>query len=345
MAGGQGPLMTLLGGQQQQPPQTPMMPQQGGVLPPTNPVQAPPDVDTQLKQQALQQSQMGTQAFGGQLQQNQAMAQKLAELQQANAGMQVPRQGLAQEPWMKMQPMTGQGFGHDVGNVLGDVGKALLLGLSATGPGRAISQAHYGPAQQTYEREYGARAKQIEEIQAQQKAGTEALGAESQMAYRPGMTVARETQAQASIMNAQTRQTAEQHKLQLQTEGNRIREELGKGKLTQEQARTQMMGVIARETNATRTGVANIMGNTRESVEQQQAAEQEMKTESDHWLQQFLGVAPAKPVQTAAGRGGQRSAKAGANVPAGAVVYDSQGKAHKADGTQPLPQGWSTKKQ
>lgn len=306
-----------------------------GALPQTNPIQGPPDVDEALKQQALQQSQMGTQAFGQQLQQNQGLQQQLQGLQQQQANLPVPPMGYHPN----FQPMDS------AGHVLGDVGKALLLGLSATGPGRAVQQAYYGPGVERYETQRGALAQQISEIQGQQKTGTEALGAESNMSTRSGMVIPRIETAETGRMNAQTRQVAEQHHNAVEMEGNRIKQQLGQGKLTQEQARTQMMGIIARETNGARRDVANILGNTRESVEQQQAAEQDFKEMSDHWLQNFLGMGPDKPVTTAAGRGGtRRAAPGGTAVPAGTVVYDPQGKAHKADGTHPLPQGWTTKK-
>src|SRR5262245_13680109 len=42
----------------------------------------------------------------------------------------IPKAGLSDEPWMKMQPVTGQGFGGDAKNLLTDLGRGLLRILS-----------------------------------------------------------------------------------------------------------------------------------------------------------------------------------------------------------------------
>jgi hypothetical protein len=180
------PLMSLLGDpQQQQPQQTPMLPQQGapqGVLPPTNPVQAPqqpPQMSgadlTPMMQQIAEQYQKP--AMQGEMN----VAQQMGPMTQPTA---IPKMGY--QP--NFQPMDS------AGHVLGDIGKALLLGLSATGPGRAVEGAVYGPRVRQYEAGQQQKAQQIEALKNQAGAygqtgesASRAIGGLGEASYRQGM--------------------------------------------------------------------------------------------------------------------------------------------------------------
>jgi hypothetical protein len=287
----------------------------GGVFPPSNQPQVPqPGTQSDPLMQSTQQSmQMGQGAFQQDAQRRTELAKTLADLQQ--------QQGQLQPP--KMGPGIDKGAG-----ALHNIGQVLLMMANMTGPGQALNQAIYGPGKQQYAAKSGALAQRIGEIQTEAGPESQAMGAAANLATRP-MTgygsilrgEAAQTTAGANVMNAQTRQTAEQHKTVLQTEANRIREQIGQGKLTQEQARTQMMGVIQRERDATLRDVASMTTDRATQVEQMRAAEEDYKTESDHVLQSLLGMSPSKPVQPAAGGkpAAIKSPAKGGGMPAGAT--------------------------
>src|SRR5579871_2747601 len=92
----------------------------GGVLPPTNPVQPqaqPVQAGTQqdpMAAQALQGMQQGQQLLGEQVQRQRNLADTAAQLQQQRAQMQMPKMGY--QPQFK--PM------NSAGNVLGDIGRS-----------------------------------------------------------------------------------------------------------------------------------------------------------------------------------------------------------------------------
>jgi hypothetical protein len=269
-----------------------------------------------MMQQLLQGTQQGQQAYAEQLQRMHGLADTVSQLQQQQASLQVP----------KMGPQIDHGA-----STVHNIGQILLMAANMTGPGREMNQAIYGPAKQAYATQSGQLAGRIKDLQEQEKVEEEPLAAAAGMQYHPFQaagaymrgSAAQET-AGANAMNAQTRQIAEQHRTMLQTEGNRIKQELGQGKLSQEQARTQMMQVISRERDATLRDVATQATDRATAVEQQKAAEQDFKTESDHWLQNLFGEAPAKPVQPAG-----TSARPAAKGKTGGVVRwgrDAQGK-------------------
>jgi hypothetical protein len=286
----------LLNQMQPQPQQT----AGAGVLPPTSPVQPqgapPPQPGTQqdpMMQQLMKGTQQGQQVYGEQVDRMRNLAGTVGELQQQQANLQVPK--------------MGPGIDHGA-STLHNIGQILLMAANMTGPGRAMNQAIYGPAKQAYATQSGQLAERIKGLQTQEQIEEQPMSTAAGMQYHPFQALgaaergqAALTTAGANVMNAQTKALAEQHKLALQTEGNRIREELGKGKLTQEQARTQAMEMIARERDATLRDVASQATDRATAVEQQRAAEQDFKTESDHWLQNLFGEAPAKPVQPAGG--------------------------------------------
>ena len=56
----------------------------------------------------------------------------------------IPRTSITQEPWMKMEPVTGHGVLGGLFSALKDIGRGALAGVAATAPGRAVQEAHYG---------------------------------------------------------------------------------------------------------------------------------------------------------------------------------------------------------
>ncbi len=302
----------------------------GGVLPPTNPVQPqaqPVQAGTQqdpMAAQALQGMQQGQQLLGEQVQRQRNLADTAAQLQQQRAQMQMPKMGY--QPQFK--PM------NSAGNVLGDIGKGLLLGLSATGPGRAVEGAIYGPRMRQYAAQSGSLAQQIQELQEQQKIEEQPLGSAAQIATRPFSGYGSFVRGEASLMNAQTQRVAEQHKNAVQTEANRIRQQLGEGKLKAEDARTQLMGVIQKEKDATLWDVAGLGYDRATQVEQMREAEKDWETESNHWLQDVLGIAPSKPVTPAGATPPAKSGK-GKSASGGVVKWgrDKNGNPVKLNAT------------
>lgn len=205
--------------------------------------------------------------------------------------MQLPKMGY--QP--KFQPMDS------AGHALGDIGKGLLLALASTGPGRAIQGGIYGPGIRQYEAKYGALGERIKELQSQQQIEEQPMGSAASIAVKPFSGYGSYMRGEASLMNAQTQRVAEQHKNAIQMRANEIRQQLGSGKLTQEQARTEMMKYLGDEHNAMMRDVAAVTTDRATQVEQMRAAEEDFKTESDHWLQNLFGQAPEKPVTPAAG--------------------------------------------
>lgn len=180
----------------------PLMP---GAVSPVQP--ASPDQNAQLIQSILAQSQMGQQAFQQQLQRAQgvgniaqgALQQNLA----AHPVQQMPLAGLSQEPWMKMQPVIGQGAGGDLTNAVEDVGRGILQGFaSGTGIGRNIQAGIYGPRLAKYEEGQKQRAAAITGLQEQQKSEEEPIASAASLAYRPYMAAASEQRATAEIERA-----------------------------------------------------------------------------------------------------------------------------------------------
>jgi hypothetical protein len=257
------------------------------------------DLASQLQQQALQQGQMGSQAFQQGQQNIQDLGQRAQALQQQLGSLQRPKTSVTDEPWMKMQPVTHQGVGADLKNLLADIGRGALAGVASTGPGRSIQQGLYGGGERAYKTQSENLASQIADIQTQQKTATEGLNAASNMAYRPGMTLAREQQAQAAVMNANTKATYDAANVELRQKAQVLQKQIADGKLTQEQARTQMMGEIAKNRDKTLQGIAGMYSDQRDRDAQVGAVENEYKQLMEHPLESLLGLGPTAPSQTA----------------------------------------------
>lgn len=179
MADGIGPLPT--------PPLNPALIQlmQGGTqqsstspLGPTSPVQGLSDPNMQGLAE-LSQQQIG-QLLGTPIAQEEAARRgQITQLgqQASQLAANYPQTSWAQSPYMRMQPVTGQGIGHDIGNALADMGRGVALGFGATTPGRAIQGEVYGPSIAQYKAKQQALAEQIAalggtETSAQQELGT-----------------------------------------------------------------------------------------------------------------------------------------------------------------------------
>lgn len=281
------------------------------ILPPSSPIDP-------LEAAAVKSSQMGQEAFATDTARRSQLAQELTQLRQQQAAIPIPKMG--------PQIEHGQGLFHNLG-------QALLMVAGMTSPGRALEQEIYGPGVRRYEAEAGTKARQIEEIQKQMGTEAEAQSAAASMTSRPMTgygTVLRgqaaQTTAGANVMNAQTKALAEQHKAALQREANRIREEIGNGKLTAEAARTQMMGAIARERDQMMRDITSVHTSAEEAIAQQKIAGEEWKTETEHYVQSLFGWTPEKPVTPA---GGGSPQKPHASNGGGTVqVTDPRGNIH-----------------
>ncbi len=288
---------------QMQEPMTYGDPQLGGMLPPTNPVAPPPPPQGNVldpSQVQAQAGQVGIQGFQGAQEDLQAKAQQLQQAMAERASMaqpeNQPKRGLTDESWMKMAPVRGQGFAHDTGNVLGDIGKALLLGLAnGTGVGRGIQQGAYAPGIKRYETQTAEKASQIEDIQKQMSGDVGAEQAATGLGSKYMTAGAAQQRAGAAVMNAQTKQTAEAHKSKIDEQGLALKKQLGEGKITVDQAKIKMQKVIADEVTGAQRDVAGIHAGSAEGVEQQKTAEDYLKEQTDHWLQDFMGMMPPKP--------------------------------------------------
>lgn len=270
-----------------------------GVLPPTSPVQPQAMGVDPVTQMLMQQSQANQAIAATQLQRQHDLAAQVGQLQQQQAALPIPKTGLTDEPWMKMQPVTGQGIGGDLKNLLGDIGRgALYAGAGSTGMGRNFTNSLYQPGIQRYKAQSGTLAKQIEELQAQQQREEAPMTSAVAGEYRPITAGAQYQRSQASLMNAQTEQAYKQALIPLKQQAQQIQLQLGQGKITEEQARTQMMGIIARNRDATLQSVAGMYADQRDRDVQVQAVEKEFQDLIDHPFQVLLGLTPTPPSST-----------------------------------------------
>lgn len=327
-------------------------------LPQSNPVPPPPPIDPMtgdpMMQSMVQNSQMGGQAFSADEARRQSLAQ---QLQQARGEQQTmaqpqnqPKMGLMDEPWMKMAPVKGQGFGHDAGNLLGDIGKALLMGLSSTGPGEAIQAGVYGPGMSRYKTQTAAKAAQIESLQKQFGEEGTAEGAASGMTSKPLLAGASLERAAASTKNAET--AAKRQATQEMQGIDRLKQGWERLTVAQQTLKAKQWFDQA----VIRTAQARIDAGMDENSARVQAQEDVRSAAAqDDWVKthpflDFIGIRP--DIQAAAGAQPTKSAARKSDAPrgatgkvaAGTIVYDPSGKPHKADGSAALPSGWSLSK-
>lgn len=168
-------------------------PQAGLGMPPTG---ASPSVppDPTLDRSLLEASEQGRQLVAEQIARARSQADTMQQLREQQAALPLPATGYRPH----FQPPDS------VGHLLGDVGKGLLLGLTATRPGRAVESSIYGPGQREYAMRSGSLARQIEEVQEQQKTEQQPVAAAAGMVYHPYMAGARMLGAEASMKRADT---------------------------------------------------------------------------------------------------------------------------------------------
>lgn len=274
------------------PPQVPMQP---GALPqqlfgatPQMPQLATSSPDD-LTASMVAASNLGQQQFAADAQRRAALANQLAQLQQQQQGLPLPQTGYRPQ----FQPMDS------AGHVLGDIGKGLLLGLGATGPGRAIQEAKYGPGEREYQMKAGSLAGQIAEIQKQMGSESEAMSAAGGMTAKPMTAAAR---VAVGEMNNQTRQLHDRMWQDIQGQKLKLDQQLGQGKITAENYRTQMEQIINAAHDRTAMAVAGMTTDQRDRDAQLQSFEQEYRINRENLLSGALGgavgILPQQPSQT-----------------------------------------------
>lgn len=168
----------------------------GTVLAPASPF--PSDTDEAMKQALLKSTQYGQQATEEQIQRARTAGDLTMPLIKKLSEIPVPPRG---KQWHVGTWTDPQGIVHhpnflqNLGNILGMVG-------TATRPGQAMEAAYYGPGIRKYEAETGALAKQIQDIQEQQRVEQQPIPATAGLVYHPMMAQARMTQAEASQSRA-----------------------------------------------------------------------------------------------------------------------------------------------
>jgi hypothetical protein len=320
-----GPALFALQQQMQQQPQQQQTPQAPPVQPGTT--------DDPLTNAMVSSMQTGQQQFQQDVGRRAQLAQQLQQLQAQQSGsapmsdgtlLRAPKTGY--EP--HFQPM------NSVGHVLGDIGKGALLGLSATGPGRAVSEAVYGPGERRYATQAGSLANQIAEIQKQMGSESEAMQAASGMASKPMAAAAR---YQVGVMNNQTRQLHDRAMEGLRGQFQQLQQQIAAGKLTQEQARTKAMVLIGQGHDQAIQSVAGTHADQADRDTQIKAFEDEYKVGTDNMLKQWfgdaMGIAPQAPSKSPTAAPGPKAAgskvqsKPSTNKPGGVVKWgrDAQG--------------------
>lgn len=292
-------------------------PQPPGIFPP--PVIQPPPQMGDLSQEALQTSQFGRQQLATELDRlrnYQSMQDPLIENARQLAGH------LSYHP--QMAPMTGHGVGHDILNVLGNLGKGALTGLAATGPGQAIQGQVYGPQRQ----QYAADIQAIKERQGQMEEEGKTVGPLASMGYHPLYPATKARQVDIQAQQHFQQMTQEQWKTLGELSMKAKQLELGGRKVEAENARTQMNGIVAQisaaaRNFATQAGIDNV---DMENFVKQQIANvtQAGEMTREHPIGQQLGITPPAP-QIPVGPKPQRKAVAPGAKPQGSNQQQGKG--------------------
>lgn len=272
----------------------------------------------------------------------------------------MPPRGFGYNP--QFQPVTGQGFGGGVKNLLGDILKGAALIGSSTRPGQAIEKAYYGPGVNQYEAQRQQRASQVESVKSKgalQASATgelsQAAGAASLAGYRGSMVGIRQEDSDTKRKNADTNATKvanqaaqaivkEQQgwaKLTQQEQFNKFKEWFGQNQIAVERERIQAGEDMNTARIESQANLASALAQNNFVKSNPLIGEFLMNVLGEPTFQQSPG-AQTTPVTKPNTKGGTRGAQ-GAVVPKGQIVYDPQGVPHTSDGTRPLPQGWSLK--
>jgi hypothetical protein len=277
----------------------------------------------------------------------QGVARAAQSVPQATAP--VVKTGLQDEPWMKMQPVRGQGFGHGLLNLIADLGRGALTTLASTGPGEAVQESVYGPGIRRREQEKQNIATQIEESKTagglsgeEAKVGAETVGGIGGALYKQGMLGIGQEKVQVAKQRADQAATkiANDYKVQLQrleqgaqrldiqAQQQQVREWYSRGLLDAYNART----AAGMDENSARIG-AN---------EDMKAAAQESTWRNQHWFQNMLGIEPPGATVSAPGArppkptgvqqpNAKPAGKAGPPAGATHIGVGPDGKKHYAD--------------
>lgn len=287
------------------------------------------DLDTSLQRESLAQSQYGRSQLAEAIGRVRSMGEEQDKLRAEQAGLKT-----GYDP--KFKPVTGQGFGHDVGNLFGDLGKGVLKVLSATGPGQAVESALYRQPRH----QYANLAEQIQDIQGKREGEKEIIPAAATLAYHAPMSMARamtaeaaqtragaaQTTAQAATMNAQTRQITERHRYDLEGKLLALKAKLGMGKLSEESKRTIVMQaktLIDQDRTAAMREIAGMHVDETERTNQLKATEDAYKEQGAHYLQTWFGIGPKPPAYSP-----KSSARAAAGTGGSVQVRDPRGVVH-----------------
>jgi hypothetical protein len=250
------------------------------------------DLDRALRMQLLTQSQQAQQDFSSTRAAQDTDMGKIGELEKQQQGAD-----------LSYHPKWSHGEG--VKGVFKNIGKGLLTAAVSTAPGAMVENTVYAKPRQ----EYASRASQIRNIQERMGIRAKELEPEAQLAYRAPYgyaqvsragTEAKRAASDAERKQAQTR--IETAKNEIAKAGQKLQADVAAGKLKAEEARTQMMQTVANITAGSRQDVASILSQTQEDKQWMQSSDKDLQNESEHWMQQMLGIGPAKPVTPAAGR-------------------------------------------
>lgn len=270
----------------------------------------------------------------------------------------LPPHGFGYNP--KFQPITGQGFGGGVKNLLGDILKGAALIGSSTRQGRAIEQAYYGPGVNQYEAQRQQRASQIEatkskgalEASATGELG-QAAGTASLAGYRGAVVGIREEDERIKQQKAdqEGQRIASQNAIGLQ------RVQQGWEKLTQAQQAQKFkqwyQGALIQVANArVSAGLDENSARIDAQKDLASALAQNNYVRSNPLISEVLGAFGVPQFEQAPGaqttpvtKPNSKGAKAGANQAGPAkqdrTIYDPQGVPHNLKAGYPVPKGWS----
>lgn len=271
----------------------PQQPQAAATLNPSSVQPASPDI----MQEMVEASRQGRQTFGTNVQQGQDLSSRIQALTQQQAQTPVPKMS-----WLDTQGQPQQG------GFLHSLGRALMAIGGATVPGREIQAAQYGPGIRRYEAETGARAKQISELQGEEKAAGERATAGASMTSKPITAAGSAARGQAALTRAQAYVEQElPAKVQTMLAGIDIKraalDEKSRNDLAKQlQAKVDEEGRNFRSVHrdATAEEIAQVSNGTKEAIANEVAARNPSLKE---WAMQWLGMGtpqlPAtQPAQT-----------------------------------------------
>lgn len=235
----------------------PSQPQAAATLGPSAPVQQPASPD--IMQEMVEASRQGRQAFGvesGKARDIGGQVQSLIQQQQ-----QTP---LPKTSWLDTQGQPQQG------GFLHSLGRALIAIGGATGPGREIQAQQYGPGIRRYAAETGARARQITELQGEEKEAGQRATAAGGLVSKPITAAGSAMRGEAAITSAAARTQAviNQHADKL-AQIAAMKDMAAKRNATQievTQMRDEMMREVTQMKDVTAEDVASIMTNSAQTI-------------------------------------------------------------------------------